>query len=399
MSKSIHLFALDRRSFNGILFRCLSHEEAQQPLKENFPHRDLASFIGSGEKIEEGVVVRSLSPLLSCPNQYPKSAEVDGSGDFDDVITSLSPSSTDFKPRMGQSLTNANAKLFLLESLICFGCRGWNSDFLTPRVFANLQLGLNDFEKSTQKRFVRISASRRLLGFSRRRRDSMVERRDAIVFAEAEIFLPLQRRDANAFAKAERFLSWQRRSANAFLQKPFGFCLSDAAALMISVAALPDAYQKHLDDATSAQCVMLSSMSMELQRQHENMGPNEMLEHLKSLYDSQSQTMEYELLIELFKCKLNEGGQVSQHVLKMIGLIGRLASIGTKLEKSVATTLILNSLPRSFENFIVNYNMNETKAGLPELHNMLKNFESSTSKGKVVLMVSSTSRPKPKGKE
>ncbi|KAK4370875.1 hypothetical protein RND71_010350 [Anisodus tanguticus] len=144
---------------------------------------------------------------------------------------------------------------------------------------------------------------------------------------------------------------------------------------------------------------MLSSMSMELQRQHENMGPNEMLEHLKSLYDSQSQTMEYELLIELFKCKLNEGGQVSQHVLKMIELIERVASIGTKLEKNVATTLILNSLPRSFENFIVNFNMNGTKATLPELHNMLKTFESSVSKGKAMLMVSSSSRPKPKGKE
>ncbi|KAK4368090.1 hypothetical protein RND71_011882 [Anisodus tanguticus] len=149
-----------------------------------------------------------------------------------------------------------------------------------------------------------------------------------------------------------------------------------------------DAYQKYLDDCTSAALfMMLSSMSMELQRQHENMGPNEMLEHLKSLYDSQSQTVEYELLIDIFKCKLNEGGQVSQHVLTMIGPIERLASIGTKLEKNVTTTLILNSLPRSFENFIVNFNMNGTKATLPELHNMLKTFESSTSKGKAMLMI------------
>ncbi|KAK4342430.1 hypothetical protein RND71_038246 [Anisodus tanguticus] len=36
-------------------------------------------------------------------------------------------------------------------------------------------------------------------------------------------------------------------------------------------------YQKHLNDATLAKCVMLSSMTMELQRQHENMGLNEML--------------------------------------------------------------------------------------------------------------------------
>ncbi|KAG6382349.1 hypothetical protein SASPL_157982 [Salvia splendens] len=125
---------------------------------------------------------------------------------------------------------------------------------------------------------------------------------------------------------------------------------------------------------------MLSSMSLELQRQHEHMLPYEMLKHLESLYASQAQTMEYEILHDLFKCKLHDGGKVSEHVLKMIGLIERLASIGMVLPANASTNLILQSLPSSFENFIVNFNMNNTKVGLPKLHNMLKTYESSTAK-------------------
>ncbi|KAG6418394.1 hypothetical protein SASPL_120598 [Salvia splendens] len=102
--------------------------------------------------------------------------------------------------------------------------------------------------------------------------------------------------------------------------------------------------------------------------------------------------MEYEILCDLFKCKLHDGNKVSKHVLKMIGLIGRLASIGTVLPANVSTNLILQSLPNSFENFIVNFNMNNMKVGLPELHNMLKTYESSTAKVKYVFMVSSSAK-------
>ncbi|KAG6427999.1 hypothetical protein SASPL_112247 [Salvia splendens] len=102
--------------------------------------------------------------------------------------------------------------------------------------------------------------------------------------------------------------------------------------------------------------------------------------------------MEYEILRDLFKCKIHDGSKVSEHVLKMIGLIKRLASIGTVFPANVSTNLILQSLPSSFENFIVNFSMNNTKVGLPELHNRLKTYESSTAKVKSVLMVSSSTK-------
>ncbi|KAK4339089.1 hypothetical protein RND71_040551 [Anisodus tanguticus] len=55
------------------------------------------------------------------------------------------------------------------------------------------------------------------------------KRRDANAFVEAEIFLPLQHRDSMV----------ERRDANANFQKPKGYCLSGAAALINSTAAPP----------------------------------------------------------------------------------------------------------------------------------------------------------------
>ncbi|XP_047978640.1 uncharacterized protein LOC125220520 [Salvia hispanica] len=127
------------------------------------------------------------------------------------------------------------------------------------------------------------------------------------------------------------------------LDKPIGVVPSKESAEFATFDAA--AHEKHVENANDAQCIMLSSMSLELQRQHEHMFPYEMLKHLESFYASQAQTMEYEILRDLFKCKLHDGGKVSEHVLKMIGLIERLATIGTVLPANVSTNLILQSLP------------------------------------------------------
>ncbi|XP_057808717.1 uncharacterized protein LOC131023188 [Salvia miltiorrhiza] len=90
--------------------------------------------------------------------------------------------------------------------------------------------------------------------------------------------------------------------------------------LDVSISVIPDknsaeyasfdgaSHKKHVEDATTAQCVMLTLMNAELQRQHEHMFSREMLKHLKSLYASEAQTMEYEILRDLFRCKLHDGG-------------------------------------------------------------------------------------------
>ena len=49
---------------------------------------------------------------------------------------------------------------------------------------------------------------------------------------------------------------------------------------------------------------------------------------------------------------------LSAHVLKMKGYVDHLARLGFPIVPELATDLILNSLPRSYDQFVLNFNMN-----------------------------------------
>ncbi|KAK2372365.1 secreted RxLR effector protein [Trifolium repens] len=161
-----------------------------------------------------------------------------------------------------------------------------------------------------------------------------------------------------------------------------------------------DAYKKHVDDANEVACLMLATMNSELQKQHENMNAVEMIEHLKTLYAEQARHERFEVSKSLFQCKLSEGSPVGPHVLKMIGYVGNLERLGFPLEKELATDLILQSLPDSFNQFILNFNMNNLDKTLPELLSMLRTAEQNLKfKGKSILMVSNGNKHHKKPKK
>ena len=94
-----------------------------------------------------------------------------------------------------------------------------------------------------------------------------------------------------------------------------------------------------------------------------------------------------------------EGALVSAHVLKMKGNIEHLDRLGFPLSQELATDLILNSLPDSYGQFVMNYNMNEMDKSISELHMMLKTVEQNIkSKPGHVLMVQNVKGFKNKGK-
>ena len=78
---------------------------------------------------------------------------------------------------------------------------------------------------------------------------------------------------------------------------------------------------------------------------------------------------------------------VANHVLKMIEWIEKLKGLGIILEDELCVDLILQSLPNSFSQFIINFNMNKIDVTLPELLNMLKNAEGTMKKERPVLFV------------
>lgn len=158
-----------------------------------------------------------------------------------------------------------------------------------------------------------------------------------------------------------------------------------------------DAYKKHKNDALDVACVMLATMTSELQKQHEEMEAFDMIEHLKLLYQEQARQERYDVSKALFQCKMAEGSPVGAHVLKMIGYTENLERLGFPLGQELATDVILQSLPDSYNQFVLNYNMNEFDKSLPQLLSMLRTAEANMKKTKpqTVLMVH---KDKKKGK-
>ena len=75
------------------------------------------------------------------------------------------------------------------------------------------------------------------------------------------------------------------------------------------------------------------------------------------------------------------GSSVATHVLKMIGLIEKLEKLGFMLHHQLSVDLILQSLPPSFSNFVMNFNLTQVETStLPELLNMLKTAKDSIGK-------------------
>ncbi|XP_074376919.1 uncharacterized protein LOC141718413 [Apium graveolens] len=79
------------------------------------------------------------------------------------------------------------------------------------------------------------------------------------------------------------------------------------------------AYQKYIDDDTDVTCLMLATMSPELQKQHEHMDARqERFDTSKTLY----------------AWKQGDRDPVGPHVLKMIGYMEYLATLGSTIDKT-----------------------------------------------------------------
>ncbi|XP_061355032.1 uncharacterized protein LOC133299582 [Gastrolobium bilobum] len=76
-----------------------------------------------------------------------------------------------------------------------------------------------------------------------------------------------------------------------------------------------EAHRQHLADNEQAVCIVLASMSAELQRQHEHMDAPSIILHLQEHYDKQGRAERFETSKELFGCKIDDGMAVEPHIL------------------------------------------------------------------------------------
>ena len=92
------------------------------------------------------------------------------------------------------------------------------------------------------------------------------------------------------------------------------------------------------------------------------------------------------------------GGNVRDHCLKMMGHINTAEVMGAKLDQEMKIDLILESLPNSFGQFKLNYNMNKLKLTPIELMHELESAERSLVKQGSAYHAESSSKPKGKPK-
>ncbi|KAL0451311.1 UNVERIFIED_CONTAM: hypothetical protein Slati_1109200 [Sesamum latifolium] len=77
-----------------------------------------------------------------------------------------------------------------------------------------------------------------------------------------------------------------------------------------------------------------------------------------------------------------EGSFVQEHGVgvKMLSLVEKLKDLKADLDKETYIEVILQSLPPSFDSFIVNYNINGPDKDLHELINMFVQYETTIEK-------------------
>jgi hypothetical protein len=105
-----------------------------------------------------------------------------------------------------------------------------------------------------------------------------------------------------------------------------------------------------------------------------------MIQGLRGMFENQARVERYIISKALFACKLAEGSLVSPHVIKMMGYIEILTKLDCRIKDDLATDMILQSLPMSYDSFIMNFHMNGMEKTVAELHGMLKIAKDSNKK-------------------
>ncbi|GKE27073.1 hypothetical protein Tco_1442457, partial [Tanacetum coccineum] len=122
----------------------------------------------------------------------------------------------------------------------------------------------------------------------------------------------------------------------------------------IASQAARDAYEALNDAQNEVACLMLGSMSPELQRTLKNYKAYDMIQELKTMFEEQAK----QKLFEIIKSYLDT-----------------LECLGYAMPDELGVSLILNSLNKNYDQFVQNYNMHNTGKTLAELHAMLKLHE------------------------
>ncbi|KAL0349864.1 UNVERIFIED_CONTAM: hypothetical protein Sradi_4135600 [Sesamum radiatum] len=115
---------------------------------------------------------------------------------------------------------------------------------------------------------------------------------------------------------------------------------------------------------------------------------------MKEVYAIPDRHIRFATTKAFFTTKTAKGSFVQSHGIKMLSLVEKLEDLKAGLDNDMYIDVIIQSLPPSYDPFIINYNMN----GLEKLINMLIQYEATTYKSAPEVLVGEVSTFKAKGK-
>ncbi|KAK1660256.1 hypothetical protein QYE76_048415 [Lolium multiflorum] len=116
-----------------------------------------------------------------------------------------------------------------------------------------------------------------------------------------------------------------------------------------------------------AGCCTFFSLEAELQKRFEHHDPCDMMRELKVIFETHAAVESYEASKQFFGCMMEEGSSVSEHMFAMSGHARKLSDLGIVIPNQLGIHRVLQSLPPSYKNFVMNYNMQNMNKELPEL--------------------------------
>ena len=150
-----------------------------------------------------------------------------------------------------------------------------------------------------------------------------------------------------------------------------------------------------------AKCYILASISNVLQHQMQYVElALDIMLSLKEMFGEQGRSARQETIKQIYNTKMAEGTLVREYCLRMISNLNTLEVLGANIDRESQVDMILQSLPESFKEFRLNYNMNKKVYTFSELMNELVVVEGilGTSNVDTNMVEASTSQPKSKGK-
>lgn len=186
----------------------------------------------------------------------------------------------------------------------------------------------------------------------------------------------------------KNFLDWQRNLQIVLMQEEKEYVLDEAMPEAAGDGVTQAALNRWIDANKDVKCLMLATMSADLQKTFINSDAFTIISELKNMFQDLARVERFETHRQILETKLKKGEPVSPHVLKMIGLIENMSRLDQQFSQEMAIDTILHSLHSGYDQFKLNYSMNSLDKTLTELHGMLKTAEKTLKSDKQdVLMV------------